>query len=70
MKSLKDGLRSNHNVAVSEIDDHDVWQRAAVAAITVSADRVRAEQVLQHVEKEAASILGGMLAEANVEGLA
>jgi uncharacterized protein YlxP (DUF503 family) len=70
VKGLKDRLRSNHNVAVSEIDYHDVWQRSVVAAVTVSPDRVRAEQVLQHVEKDAASILGGMLAEANIEWLA
>ena len=70
VKGLKDRLRANHNVAVSEIDDHDVWQRSLVAAVTVSPDRIRAEQVLQGVEKEAASILGGMLAETAIEWLA
>ena len=36
VKSLKDRLRHKFNVAVAEIDYQDLWQRAAVAAVTVS----------------------------------
>ena len=67
VKGLKDRLRARHNVAVAEIDYHDVWQRSLLAAVTVSADRTRAEAVLQHVENDAANILGGMLAGTWVE---
>jgi uncharacterized protein len=69
VKSLKDRLRSKFNVAVSEIDRQDLWQSAVVAAVTVSGDHARAEQVLQSVEREAASILGGMLISSGVEWL-
>ncbi len=70
VQSLKDRLRAKFNVAVAEIDYQDLWQRAAVAAVTVSSDRVHAEKVLRSVEDEAAAMLGGELAEATLEWLA
>lgn len=69
VKSLKDRLRDKFNVAVAEIDHLDSWQNAVVAAVTVSNDRVHAEQVLQAVEAHAAGLLGGALAGTNVEWL-
>ncbi len=70
VKSLKDRLRAKFNVAVAEIDFQDTWQHSLVAAVTVSSDRVRAAQVLQAVENEAASILGPALVLSGVEWLA
>jgi uncharacterized protein len=70
VQSLKDRLRSKFNVSVAEIDYQDLWQRAAVAAVTVSSDRTHAGKVLQSVEDEAAGILGGALADSSVEWLA
>lgn len=67
IQSLKDRLRHRFNVAVAEIDYQDLWQRSAVAAVTVSNDHVHAEQVLQSVEREAASMLGPGLVSASVE---
>jgi uncharacterized protein YlxP (DUF503 family) len=66
---LKERLKSRFNVAVAEIDFQDQWQRAMLAAVTVSGDHVRAEQVLQAVEKEAASMLGPGLVRSAVEWL-
>ncbi len=70
VKSLKDRLRAKFNVAVAEIDHQDLWQRGLVACVTVSSDQPFAEQVLQAVEREAASILGPLLVGATVEWLA
>ena len=67
VKSLKDRLRAKFNVAVAEIDYQDLWQRSVIAAVTVSADRVYAEKVLQSVEDEAAALLGSELAGTAVE---
>jgi uncharacterized protein YlxP (DUF503 family) len=69
VKSLKDRLRSKFNVAVAEIDYQDLWQRAAIAAVTVASDHVHAEKVLQSVEEEAAALLGPELSSATVEWL-
>ncbi len=70
VESLKNRLRHKFNVAVAEIEYHDLWQRAAVAAVTVSSDRVHAEKVLHAVEEEASALLGAELAECTLEWLA
>lgn len=67
VQGLKDRLRSRHNVAVAETDFQDAWQRSRLTAVTVSGDRVRAEQVLQAVERDAAHIAGGALVGAYTE---
>ena len=67
VKSLKDRLRNRFNVAVAEIGFQDLWQRSLISAVTVSTDHARAEQVLQSVEREAASLLGGALVSTSVE---
>ncbi len=69
VKSLKDRLRERFNISVAEIDGLDSWQHSVVAAVTVSGDRRRAEQVLQAVEAHAAGLLGGMLTGGDVEWL-
>lgn len=69
VKSLKDRLRAKFNVSVAEIDYQDSWQRSVVAVAAVSGDRVYAEQLLQSVENEAAALVGGTLAAAQVDWL-
>ncbi len=69
VQGLKERLRHKFNVAVAEIDYQDLWQRAALAAVTVSSDHGHAEQVLQSVEKDAAAQLGPALVSATVEWL-
>lgn len=70
VKSLKDRLRGKFNVAVAEVDYQDLWQRAAIAAVTVASDHVHAEKVLQSVEQEAVALLGPSLAGTTLEWLA
>jgi uncharacterized protein YlxP (DUF503 family) len=69
VKSLKDRLRGKFNVAVAEIDYQDAWQRAVVAAVTVSGDHGYAQQLLESVEKEASLLLGADLVDARIEWL-
>jgi len=69
VKSLKDRLRNKYNVSVAEIDYQDLWQRAAIAAVTVASDHTRAEQVLQSVEAEASALLGRDLVDVTLEWL-
>jgi uncharacterized protein YlxP (DUF503 family) len=70
VKSLKDRLRHKFNVSVAEIDYQDLWQRALVAAVTVSSDHAHGESVLRTVEEEAAALLGPQLVSAVVEWIA
>jgi uncharacterized protein YlxP (DUF503 family) len=70
VKGLQERLRNKFNVAVAEVDYQDLWQRAALAAVTVSSDHQHAEKILRSVESEAAALLGPGLASAEVEWLA
>lgn len=67
VKGLKDRLRRRFNVAVAEIGGQDTWQRAVVAAVTVSHEREYAQKVLQAVENDAANFLGGALTDCGLE---
>ena len=67
VQSLKERLRHKFNVSVAEIAHQDLWQRATVAAVTVSSDRENAEKVLRSVEEEAVGLVGSALVEATVE---
>jgi len=67
VQGLKARLRRKFNVAVAEIDYQDLWQRALVAAVTVSGDHTRAQQELDSVEKEATLLLGADLVDARIE---
>jgi len=67
VQSLKERLRHKFNISVAEIAHQDLWQRATVAAVTVSSDRENAEKVLRSVEDEAAGLVGSALVEATVE---
>ena len=64
---LLGALERMRPTAVAEIANQEMWQRATVAAVTVSGDRTFAEKVLQAVEDEAAGILGGTLTDTSVE---
>jgi hypothetical protein len=67
VKGLKDRLRARFNVAVAEIGEQEMWQRAIVAAVTISSDQKTAEEALQRVEEDASGILGPMLVRSEVE---
>lgn len=58
VKSLKDRLRRSFNVSVAEVDAHDLWQRAVLAAACVGTDRAYVngvlDQLVQAVERERA----------------
>lgn len=69
VKSLKDRLRARFNVAVAEIGETELWQSATVAVVTVSSDQLRAAQVLESAERDAANLLGRALAGATTEWL-
>lgn len=52
VRSMVDRLRTRYNVAVAEVDNHDKWQLATLAVITVSRLRARAEETSREVMDE------------------
>lgn len=47
IKRLMAKLRKDFNVAVTELDYHDLWQRTKIGIVTISTERVHAEKVIQ-----------------------
>lgn len=61
LRSLKDKLRREFNVAVAELDHHDVWQRSVVGIVTLSNEEKHVQESLQKVLDAADRILGSFL---------
>lgn len=51
VKSLTNAIRSRFNVAVAEVDHHELWQRTALAVATVAGEKYHARRVLHEVER-------------------
>jgi uncharacterized protein len=67
LRSLKDKLRRQFNVAVAELDHQDVWQRSVVGVVTLSNEEKHVNEVLQKVLDEADRILGSILINQEIE---
>ena len=52
LKPLIARLRKDHNVAVAEVDDQDIWRSIVLAVVAVSAGRDTVENILRGVTKE------------------
>ena len=46
LKGLKERVRARFEVAVAEVDHHDLWQRATLAVAAVSHDARHANEVV------------------------
>ena len=51
IKSLKDTLRNQFNISITEIDHQDLWQRAILGVALIAPDTRFANQVLSKVVK-------------------
>lgn len=49
LKSLKARLRNNFNIAVSELDHHDKWQRSLVGAAAISNEKKALDKMLASI---------------------
>jgi uncharacterized protein len=67
LRKIRDRLRARFNVAVAELDQQDVWQRATVAVVSVSNSQPLLESVFRQVLAEAEKVLGDDVAEHFIE---
>ena len=56
-------------MAVSEVEHQDLWQRAALAVVTVSSDQQHADRELAAVADEIERVEPGLIARTEVEFL-
>lgn len=67
VQRLKDRLRAKYNVAVSEVDHQELWQRAQVSVVSIGPDRGYLEQRINSVADEAERILPGCTVQGSIE---
>jgi hypothetical protein len=65
--SIKDRLRSHHNVAVAEIDHQDTHQRATLGVVSIATGREQIEQLFETIRHEVERNLPGDLVQAEIE---
>ena len=56
VRSLKDKLRAGFNIAVSELDATDLWQRATVGVVSISDSKDYLRGLMENVERAALRI--------------
>jgi len=69
LRSLKDRLRGQFNVAIAELDHQETWQRSTVGVVSISADARHLEDSLEKVFNESERILGRDLVSSAIEVL-
>lgn len=68
LRRIKDRI-SKFNIAVSEVEHQDLWQRAGLAVVTVSSDQQHADRELAAVAEEIERVEPGLIARTDVEFL-
>lgn len=63
LRSLKDRLRAQFNVAVAELDHSDLWQRATLGVVGISDSRSYLDGLMQNVERQSMRIANNAGAE-------
>lgn len=66
LRKAQDRLRARTSFSIAEVDHQDLWQRAQLAAVTVSGDNATLERVTQQFVREAEDILEDLLVDCQV----
>ncbi len=53
LKSFRTRVSNKFNVAVSEVDHHDLWQRSTIGVVSIAAEREPIDKMFQKVLREA-----------------
>ena len=67
LKGLKERVRARFEVAVAEVDHHDMWQRATLAVAAVSHDGRHANEVVSKALDFIEEHVEGRVIDASVE---
>ncbi len=69
LNRLKGRVSSRFNVAIAEVDHHDLWQRSTVAVVSVSTEQAHLDALFEKVVREAERAGDGELLRYEVEYL-
>ena len=67
LRSLKDRLRANFNVAVAELEHQELWQRSRIGVVSISGEGKHLEDSLQAIAQESERVLGRDLVSQHIE---
>lgn len=68
LRRLKDRLRSRHNLAIAELNQHaDTWQRAGLAVVSLASNRDTLVRLFEAVRREAEAQVPGQFVETGTE---
>ena len=67
LKGLKEKVRARFEVAVAEVDHHDLWQRATLAVACVSHDSRHANEVVSKAMDFIEGNVDGYVSDISVE---
>lgn len=67
LRSLKDRLRAHFNVAVSELEHQEAWQRSRVGVVSISGDGRHLEESMEAIAGESERLLGRDLVSQEIE---
>jgi len=68
VRSVKDRIKK-FNIAVAEVEFHDLWQRCGLSVVTVSNDEKHADRELAAVVDEIERVEPGLITRTEVEFL-
>ena len=63
VRSLKDRLRHEFNVAVAEVEATDLWQRATIGIVSISDSKDYLRGLMENIERHATKLANDLGAE-------
>lgn len=67
LKSLKDRLQKKYNVAYSELEYQDKWQRSKIGIVTLNNRKIVIEKTFQQILRECEENLDGEILQKHIE---
>jgi len=69
LKRLQDRLKSRHNVAVSELDFQDKWQRSLIGMVTLNSQKNIIEKTLNQIVRDIEETIDGEILKVDISYL-
>lgn len=67
--SIKDRLKSKYNVAFSEIEYHDKWQRTLIGVVTLNKHKIIVEKTLNKIIDDVQELVDGDIIQTTIKYL-
>jgi uncharacterized protein YlxP (DUF503 family) len=69
LKGILDRLKTRHNVAVSELDFQDKWQRSRIGMVTLNSQKSIIEKTLNQIVRDIEETIDGEILKADISYL-